>query len=592
MLRNRLIIFLLFSAQLVAGQTTLEWAKQIGGTGNETVSKMTVDQNGNSYITGDFTGIVDFDPSEKTHNIQSIGSRDLFIAKYDSLGKFQWVYQIVSIDHGSKYFKNNITGVVVDKNGSAFFTGNFLGVVDFNLLNGGYVVDAKTKYWFVLKLTGQGEFLWVENIETGSNIIDNLYENVASSLTIDHSGNIYLAGAFKNFKQKIDFDPDNGIAHLTSPEGKGGYILKLNNDGNFVWVKGLFATYSCVVKCIKIDNEDNIVAAGIFGSDVDFDPDTGIYKMFPGNGTGTFILKLDNDGRFEWANNVRSSTTIYNHMAENDIFDMELDQQGNMVATGWFDHTAKFGSIELNSGGYYSSPDADATYSSYRAIYVFKMHKTGYFKWAYDFGPIDKNCEIGAKGITTDFQSNIYISGIASGACDFKPGNGIQQLYEYNYGDGYLLKLDSNGQYLGTVRLACNGRVRHLSPDALCLSCTFSGERDFNPGTESYLFRTKGENDIAIFKLSGRELATFNYLGPYMFKPFPNPTSGKLNLDFDSRVDFIEVKLFDISGRMVRHERFFTTYSIHMNIEVASGIYIMEVTLNSSLKEVYKVVKN
>jgi hypothetical protein len=58
------------------------WAKQMGGTRNESGSAIAVDTSGNVYTTGCFSGTVDFDPDGATANYTSLGDTDAFICKY------------------------------------------------------------------------------------------------------------------------------------------------------------------------------------------------------------------------------------------------------------------------------------------------------------------------------------------------------------------------------------------------------------------------------------------------------------------------------------------------------------------------------
>jgi hypothetical protein len=45
---------------------TYQWAKRVGSSGNESVSGVATDSNGNIFVTGNFASVVDFDPSAVT----------------------------------------------------------------------------------------------------------------------------------------------------------------------------------------------------------------------------------------------------------------------------------------------------------------------------------------------------------------------------------------------------------------------------------------------------------------------------------------------------------------------------------------------
>jgi hypothetical protein len=67
------------------------WAKRIGNSGGDNAKSVGVDTDGNVLIAGDFSGTVDFDPSDGTANLTSNGQGDIFISKFDPAGNFLWV---------------------------------------------------------------------------------------------------------------------------------------------------------------------------------------------------------------------------------------------------------------------------------------------------------------------------------------------------------------------------------------------------------------------------------------------------------------------------------------------------------------------
>lgn len=62
------------------------WAESMGGPNSESGYAITVNSTGKLYLTGNFNGTADLDPGVYTHNLTSLGSTDVFIAKYDLTG--------------------------------------------------------------------------------------------------------------------------------------------------------------------------------------------------------------------------------------------------------------------------------------------------------------------------------------------------------------------------------------------------------------------------------------------------------------------------------------------------------------------------
>src|SRR5690606_4937199 len=73
---------------------------------------LTTLRNGDSYLTGSFGGVVDFDPGSGVHELRGEGGRDVFVARYDSLGRFLGAFSLEGsgLDKGS--------GIAVDHEGN------------------------------------------------------------------------------------------------------------------------------------------------------------------------------------------------------------------------------------------------------------------------------------------------------------------------------------------------------------------------------------------------------------------------------------------------------------------------------------------
>src|SRR6266446_6408803 len=71
------------------------WVKQFGGDGYAEGLSITTDGTGNIYITGDFSGTIDFDTNSGNFNLTTlIWGNDIFVSKLDSSGDLVWVKQI------------------------------------------------------------------------------------------------------------------------------------------------------------------------------------------------------------------------------------------------------------------------------------------------------------------------------------------------------------------------------------------------------------------------------------------------------------------------------------------------------------------
>jgi gliding motility-associated-like protein len=96
------------------------WAKRVGGQSEDASYSMTINDSNRIFITGQFTGEVDFDPAPSLiSNLTSINnSFDIFISEFDALGNFKWGGSM-----GSKLQEEG--NAISIKNGAIYLTGDF-----------------------------------------------------------------------------------------------------------------------------------------------------------------------------------------------------------------------------------------------------------------------------------------------------------------------------------------------------------------------------------------------------------------------------------------------------------------------------------
>jgi hypothetical protein len=102
------------------------WVKQIGGTFFDTSRSLFLDNQNNIYLSGDFEGTVDFNPSTDTFNIVSFGEKDIFVQKLDATGNLIWTKRIGGSSYDAEPY---ISG---DNSGSIYITANFKETADFD----------------------------------------------------------------------------------------------------------------------------------------------------------------------------------------------------------------------------------------------------------------------------------------------------------------------------------------------------------------------------------------------------------------------------------------------------------------------------
>ncbi len=373
------------------------WAKQMGGKEDDYGNSISLDADGNIYLTGVFNGKSDFDPSAGTFYLTSNGPDDIFISKLDPSGNFIWAKSIGGI---TSDWSNSIS---VDNSGNIVLTGSFNSTVDFDPNNGIYELSSKGSDIFILKLNNIGNFVWAKQF---GGIGDN--ESGASIFT-DISGNVYTTG---RFYLTADFDPDPNITYnLTSNGEEDIFVSKLDSNGKFIWAKSVGGIGMDNGNSISVDNSDNIYIAGSFYETVDFNPSIetfSIQAFGDNNAADIFILKLNYNGNFIWVKRMGSK---YN----DECIALSLDNNGNIYSTGVFQDTADF-DPGINKFNLIASGINDD-------IFISKLDSSGKFHWAKKIG--GELADVG-QSITIDNNNNIYTTGFFSGLANFDDKNSFE----------------------------------------------------------------------------------------------------------------------------------------------------------------------
>jgi hypothetical protein len=190
----------------------LLWARGIGGSQNDHSAKIAVDDLGNVYATGNFSGTADFDPGEGTFNLTSLGGESGFITKLDANGNFLWARQLAGSSDGSS------NGVAIDGSGNVYVGAYFTGTIDADPGSGTFTLNsAGGQDGVVAKLDSNGDFLDAYQIGGAGN-------DRVSLVKIDQANNVYVSGVFNG---TVDLDVGSGVDMRTSAGANDVFVIKL-----------------------------------------------------------------------------------------------------------------------------------------------------------------------------------------------------------------------------------------------------------------------------------------------------------------------------------------------------------------------------
>lgn len=257
------------------------YAKNIGGSGNDVVNGLILDNSDNIYMTGTYQSIVDFDPGVGTATLSFNGGlNDVFVAKYDNAMNYVWAKQI----GGTGDEAGN--ALAVDAAGNIYLTGYFTGTVDFDPGTGTANQTATAlQDIFICKLDNTGAYQWAYG--TGGPLND-----AGKCVQVDVSGNVCMAA---NFTGTVNFNNGTGNSSDTKTDGQMAIaIVKYTSAGNFIRATSIGAISSeARANCMKITGEDNILLTGYFTGYVDFDMTNAFSALSSISNDNAFLAKYN-----------------------------------------------------------------------------------------------------------------------------------------------------------------------------------------------------------------------------------------------------------------------------------------------------------
>jgi hypothetical protein len=376
------------------------------------VKSVATDRSGNIYVTGFFSGTVNFDPSGNT-SLTAAGNTGIFVAKYTSSDSLVWVRQMGGNATSSSALTDSGNNIALDASGNVYVVGRFM---DSSATFGSTILHATAGAggWnaFVEKLDANGTVQWAQTygisdesaegvgVDSSGNVYalganwnngnrncdifkfspsgsavwsESIYTQAFDSLdgfAVDRSGDVFVAA---NFTGTVNFSPTGKTHYVTSPEVNvnSGFVLKLNTNGRFQWVSAFIGQTvgssigSATLQSLALDNSGDVVVGGSYGGTISFN---GGPLVLPPAGGG-LLAKLDGSGALVWAEGLVGSSSLSSLAVDslNNIYGiagasvMEFDASGNVVHVDTFSGTGSTScaaiSVETNGtivvvGGY------------------------------------------------------------------------------------------------------------------------------------------------------------------------------------------------------------------------------------------------
>jgi hypothetical protein len=357
-------------------------------------------------------------------------------------------------------YDDQANSIAVDNNGNIFITGSFQGTVDFNPGAGTFNLTSlnnsqnqPTKSGFLCKFDSNGNFVWAKKTDTWSPSPLGTFISTTSSsgscepksLAIDNLGNLCITGNYSGF---VAFNAPQIASGLI--RDAGSFVWKLDNNGNFIFVKEWVAALSSTISANSIctDNSNNIWVTGCLKGTVDFSPGSTTLNEVSSTSTynDAFIVKLTSSGSsavFRWT---------FGGTYEDEGKSIAVDLSGNILVTGSFRGTVDF-DITANTFNLTANGGTD--------IFVVKLASNGLLVKAISIGGANNDS---GESIAVDLSGNVYTTGYfaypTSGTLttvDFDPGTSVYWLAPAGARPVYVNKFDSNLNFMWAKQAGGNG---------------------------------------------------------------------------------------------------------------------------------------
>ncbi|MDQ5912180.1 MAG: hypothetical protein QG568_395 [Patescibacteria group bacterium] len=269
---------------------------------------------------------------------------------------------------------------------------------------------------FTVKLNSAGEYVW-------GNSIGGQGDDRPIELAVDASDNIYLLGYFNN---TVDFDASSGTTTAASQGGSDTFILKLQSNGQFAWVKTFGGNSYDEGTGLAVDSDGNAyVAFYTVSTSIDLDPGVGtdIYEPISGNAFFS-VVKLATNGDYIWGKPWRSSLDAFY------IYQIALDEQGDVYLAGYSDVA-----FDMDPG----AGTTTLTPQHANDTFIIRMDSTGEYIWSAQIaGQADQvPYDISVR------DAGVYVVGITAGSTDFDPTAGSYPVVPTG-SEQFLLRLSTD----------------------------------------------------------------------------------------------------------------------------------------------------
>jgi hypothetical protein len=394
-----------------------EWATRIGSlsSGSEEDVSICTDSSGDVYVLGstnsntasgislrNYDGVIGGAVQLPTWGVLSKGNSGfaIFIAKYTGSGVNKGNAQWATLNNNTASSGGpRAYSIIYDSTNTCIYiiarSGNNVAIRSFSSVNPVSPYNITLSNSGTLLLSSLSSFIIKYNLSGGAEYATTITSSsLVNNLTLDTSGNIYVAGYTNITSSFMINDSTGGVTvtpYATLPASAStntdGYIVKYNSSLQAQWGTTISALDNNGILGITSDGT-YIYVIGFFISSAinvnDYDSETdGVITVVPygslakgTSNTNYYIAKYDTDGNAQWTTRLDGITSSTVASAK-----ITTDSSGNVCVTGFYDiNPLAISAFSSESGGTINVlPYANLPTIGTRNSFIIKLNSSGQF---------------------------------------------------------------------------------------------------------------------------------------------------------------------------------------------------------------------
>jgi hypothetical protein len=293
------------------------WAKRAGGSKEDFGFSIATDFERNCYITGSFNDLADF--GIVNLDAPSVSS-EIYVAKIDSLGQWEWVQQAGGLTGDASY------AISVDNDRNAYITGFYSAIAYF----GSFTLEAQAyNDIFVAKYSTKGLCVWAKSAGF-------LGLDIGTGISVANDGSVFVAGAIDSIGV---FENDT----IGAANDQDMFLAKWDKFGNYQWVRSGEGPNFQLAMATAVGKSNEVYVAGYYYAVLELGDTT----LFQSQDADIFLLKY-NDPMLSNAEILfgKNKLRVYPNPFQNSIYINYSNIQPDLIQV--YDHIGRQVTAEIN----------------------------------------------------------------------------------------------------------------------------------------------------------------------------------------------------------------------------------------------------